>query len=126
MRGLAALCLEAPAPVVADVRNKVLAVYIEKDAEIAKMQATIDHLAADLADRQVALIEWANTGLAQDIEIQRLREAIAAWKPYWHGANCNIFDYGSYAAVRCNCGADEKNLDRYKARKLAGLEVDHE
>lgn len=80
------------------------------------------HTDCALAERSKLVEELREVANKLMDEKVALRKAIAAWKPYWHGANCNIFDYGSYAEVRCNCGADEKNVDREKARKLAGLE----
>lgn len=41
VRALTALGLEAPAPVVADVREKVLAVYMEQEAKVDALRGVI-------------------------------------------------------------------------------------
>ena len=59
----------------------------------------------------------------RDATIAQLREAIAAWKPYWHGVGCSLFDYGAFGAT-CNCGADAANRARANARRMVDLEVE--
>lgn len=57
---------------------------------------------------------------------QVMREAIAQWPTHWHATWCDHQDSEGkeYDPEACACLANQGNILRAHARKLAGLEVE--
>jgi hypothetical protein len=90
------------------------------EEQIAKMQATIDHYSATIAELRAECVEWANASLGVEVYVTGLRDAIAAWPVQLHTESCDWVRYSP--RMRCYCGADDTNAARAHARRVAGLE----